>query len=62
MNTLHQYLCEDRASQQPKLEITQIDLDWNDLSEESSHLIAEIISNLCNINALILYDNKIANL
>ena len=57
MNIIHQYLCGDKANKQ---EITKIDLSENDLTEASSHLIADIISHL-QPHTLGLRDNNITN-
>ena len=43
MNIIHQYLCGDKANKQ---EITKINLDYNDLTGASSHLVVDIISHL----------------
>ena len=43
MNIIHRYLCRDRTNKQ---EITEINLDDNDLTGASSHLIADIISHV----------------
>ena len=57
MSILHQYLCGDKANKQ---EITKIDLGNNDLTEASSHLIADIISHL-QPHTLVLQHNNITN-
>ena len=57
MNIIHQYLCGDKANKQ---EITKINLDENDLTGASSHLIADIISHL-QPRTLWLEDNNITN-
>ena len=57
MSILHQYLCGDKANKQ---EITKINLDENDLTGASSHLIADIISHL-QPHTLVLHNNKITN-
>ena len=57
MNIIHQYLCGDKTNKQ---EITKINLDENDLTEASSHLIADIISHL-QPHTQVLHDNNITN-
>ena len=57
MNIIHQYLCGDKTN---KPEITEINLGFNDLTGASSHLIADIISNLQS-HTLVLYGNDITN-
>ena len=57
MSILHQYLCEDKTN---KHKITKINLDENDLTGASSHLIADIISHL-QPHTLVLDNNKITN-
>ena len=57
MNIIHQYLCGDKANKQ---EITKINLILNDLTEASSHLIADIISHL-QTHTLVLSFNNITN-
>ena len=57
MNIIHQYFCGDKADKQ---EITEINLDVNDLTGASSHLIADIISHL-QPHTLVLHDNNITN-
>ena len=57
MNIIHQYLCGDKTNKQ---EITKINLDENDLTGASSHLIADIISHF-QPHTLMLYSNNITN-
>ena len=57
ISILHQYLCGDKANKQ---KITKIDLNDNDLTGASSHLIADIISHL-QPHTLVLQYNKITN-
>ena len=57
MNIIHQYLCGDKVNKQ---EIREINLDVNDLTGISSHLIADIISHL-QPHTLRLCDNNITN-
>ena len=57
MSILHQYICGDKTNKQ---EITKIDLNNNDLTGASSHLIADIISYL-QPHTLVLQDNNITN-
>ena len=57
MSILHQYLCEDKTN---KHKITKINLDENDLTGASSHLIADIISHL-QPHTLELFNNNITN-
>ena len=54
MNIIHQYLCGDKTNKQ---EITEINLDENDLTEASSHLIADIISHLQPYTMKLHYNN-----
>ena len=55
MSILHQYLCGDKAS---KNEITKMNLSNNELTGASSHLVADIISDL-RPHVLWLNDNNI---
>ena len=57
MSILHQYLCGDKVD---RTEITKMNLSNNDLTGASSHLIADIISDLCP-DTLWLHDNNIIN-
>ena len=57
MNIIHQYLCGEKANKQ---EITEINLGYNDLTEASSHLIADIINHL-QPHTLWLHNNNITN-
>ena len=57
MNIIHQYLCGDKTNKQ---KIAEINLDENDLTGASSHLIADIISHL-QPHTLELRDNNITN-
>ena len=57
MNIIHQYLCGVKANEQ---EITELNLDENDLTGTSSHLIADIISHY-QPHTIKLHDNNITN-
>ena len=57
MSIIHQYLCGDETNKQ---EITEIDLNSNNFTGASTHLIADIISHL-QPHTLVLYYNNITN-
>ena len=58
MSIIHQYLCGDKAS---KHKIAEINLNNNDLTGASSHLVADIIANLQTYD-LRLSHNKLTNM